>query len=182
MELNEIKPLWEVYDKKLEAAVKLNQRFIHLVEAEKVKSNLAPLFWRRIAEGIVQLGCMAFLVVFFVENFFVPAYCLSALLLIAFYLVAFINSVKQLTIMKRMDYSSDIVTIQSGLAMLQAHNLNYARMVILFIPACLAFPSVVLKALNDLHIKAFANKDMLTLTGGHWWTAQVFGQKGEKSG
>ena len=128
MELNEIKPLWEIYDKKLEAAVKLNQRFIHLVEAEKVKSNLAPLF---------------------------------ALLLIAFYLVAFINSVKQLTIMKRMDYSSDIVTIQSGLAMLQAHNLNYARMIILFIPACLAFPSVVLKALNDLHIKAFSNTDML---------------------
>ena len=173
MELNEIKPLWEIYDKKLEAAVKLNQRFIHLVEAEKVKSNLAPLFWRRIAEGIVQLGCMAFLVVFLVGNFFQPAYCLSALLLIAFYLVAFINSVKQLTIMKRMDYSSDIVTIQSGLAMLQAHNLNYARMIILFIPACLAFPSVVLKALNDLHIKAFSNTDMLTLTGGHWWTAQL---------
>ena len=75
--------------------------------------------------------------------------------------------------MKRMDYSSDIVTIQSGLAMLQAHNLNYARMIILFIPACLAFPSVVLKALNDLHIKAFSNTDMLTLTGGHWWTAQL---------
>jgi hypothetical protein len=173
MELNEIKPLWEMYDKKLEAAVKLNQRFISLIEAEKVKSSLAPLFWRRIAEGTLQMGCMVFLMVFLARNFFEPVYCFSAIVLIAFYMVAFMNSIKQLVIIKRMDYSSDIVTIQSGLAMLQANNLKYARMVILFIPACLAFPGVVLKALRDLHINAFANIDMMTLSGGHWWTAQL---------
>jgi hypothetical protein len=173
MELNEIKSLWETYDKKLEASLKLNQHFIDLIEAEKVKSKLAPLFWRRMAEGIVQLACMIFLVVFLVRNFFEPVYSISALSLIAFYMVAFINSIKQLVIIKRMDYSNDIVTLQSGLAMLQAHNLDYARMIVLFIPACLAFPTVVLKAINDLHIAAFANKDMMTLTGGHWWTAQL---------
>jgi len=173
MELNEIKSLWEVYDKKLEASLKLNQHFIHLIEAGKVKSSLTPLFWRRIAEGVVQLACIVFLVVFLSRNFSTLPYSVSALLLIAFYMVALINSIKQLVIIKRMDYSNDIVTIQSSLAMLQAHHLDYARMVVLFIPACLAFPTVVLKAIKDLHIDAFANKDMMTLTGGHWWTAQV---------
>ena len=57
--------------------------------------------------------------------------------------------------------------------MLQAINLNYARMVILFIPAFLAFPVVFFKAMNDFHVKAFAHIDMIALTGGHWWTAQV---------
>jgi len=173
MELNEMKSLWEIYDKKLNASLKLNQHFIHLIETEKVKSSLTPLFWRRIAEGIVQLACMVFLVFFLFRHFSEPAYCISALSLISFYMVAFINSIRQLVTIKRMDYSNDIVTIQSGLAMLQAHNLDYARMAVLFIPACLSFPTVVLKAINDLHINAFANKDMMTLTGGHWWTAQV---------
>jgi hypothetical protein len=168
-----MKSLWEMYDRKLDASLKLNQHFIQLIETEKVKSSLAPLLWRRIAEGVVQLACMAFLVVFLVRNFSEPAYSVSALALIAFYMVAVVNSIRQIVIVKRMDYSDDLVTIQSGLAMLQAHNLDYARMVVLFIPACLAFPTVVLKAIKDLHIDAFANKDMMTLTGGHWWTAQV---------
>jgi hypothetical protein len=173
MELNEMKPLWEVYDSKLEEAVKLNQRFIELIEAEKVKSSLAPLFWRRIAEVIIQTGWMLFLLVFLARNFFQPAYAVSAIVLIAFFMVAFINGIKQLVIIKRMDYSSDIVTIQSGLAMLQANNLNYARMVILFIPACLAFPSVFFKGMKDFHVKVFESIDFMTLTGGHWWTAQL---------
>jgi hypothetical protein len=173
MELNEMKPLWEVYDKKLEAAVKLNQRFLDLIEAEKVKSKLAPLLWRRMTEAIIQTGCMLFLIAFLIRNSTQAAYVVSALLLIAFYMVAFINSVKQLIIIKRMDFSNDIVTIQSSVAMLQANNLHYARMVILFIPACLAFPGVVLKALKDFHIHGFADVDMITLTGGHWWTAQL---------
>jgi hypothetical protein len=173
MELNEVMPLWEMYDKKLEEAVKLNQRFIQLIEAEKVKSSLAPLFWRRIAEAILQSGWMLLLVVFLVNNFFHPAYAVSAIVLIAFFVVAFINSVKQLIIIKRMDYSSDIVTIQGSLAMLQANNLKYARMVILFIPACLAFPVVFFRAMQDFHVRAFENIDFITLAGGHWWTAQL---------
>jgi len=173
MELNEVMPLWEMYDKKLEKAVKLNQRFIHLIEAEKVKSSLAPLFWRRIAEVIIQTGWMLLLVVFLVKNFYQAAYAVSALVLIAFFIVALINNIKQLIIIKRMDYSSDIVTIQSSLAMLQANNLNYARMVILFIPACLAFPVVFFRAMRDFHIVVFENIDIITLTGGHWWTAQL---------
>jgi len=94
-------------------------------------------------------------------------------MLIAFFLVAFANSLKQLIIIKRMDYSSDIVTIQSSLAMLQSNNLKYARMIILFIPACLAFPVVFFKAMKDFHIRVFDNIDFITLTGGHWWTAQL---------
>ena len=115
-----------MYDKKLEEAVKLNQRFIHLIEAEKVKSSLAPLFWRRIAEAITQTGWMLLLVVFLINNFSQPAYAFSALSLIPFFSIALINSLKQLIIIKRMDYSSEIVTIQGSLAMLQANNLSNA--------------------------------------------------------
>jgi hypothetical protein len=173
MELNEVMFLWEMYDKKLEGVVKINQRFVHLIEAEKVKSSLAPLYWRRVAEIILQTGWLLLLIVFLAKHFYQPAYAVSALVLMAFFIVAFMNSLKQLIIIQRMDYSSEIVAIQGSLAMLQASNLRYARMLILFIPACLAFPVVFFRTMQDWHIPAFENIDMITLTGGHWWTAQL---------
>lgn len=173
MELVDMRALWGVYEKKLEQAVKLNQQFIHLIEAEKVKSGLAPLFWRRIAEGILQIGWMGILLVFLSRHLFEPPYAVSAVLLIAFFATALLNGIRQMVVIRRMDYSNNIVTIQSGLAMLQAHNLQYARQVILYIPVFLAFPTVLFRAMNDWHVAAFAHIDMLAMTGGAWWTAQV---------
>jgi hypothetical protein len=173
MELADMKSLWDVYEKKLEQAVKLNQQFINLIEAEKVKSGLAPLFWRRMAEGVFQAGYMGFLLVFLSKHFSQPPYAVSAILLIGFFATALLNGVRQMIVITRMDYSSNIVTIQSGLAMLQAHNLQYARQVILYIPVFLAFPTVIFRAMNDWHVAAFAHIDMLAMTGGSWWTAQV---------
>jgi hypothetical protein len=173
MELNEIKPIWEAYDKKLEEAVKLNQRFIYLIEAEKVKTSLAPLFWRRIGEITLQVGWISVLGIFLGKHFFEPAYSISALVLMGFFAVALVNSVRQAVVIRRMDFSSDIVTIQSSLAMLQTHNLQYARMTVLMIPTFLSFPTVFFRAMQDLHVKAFAQVDMLTLSGGQWWTVQL---------
>jgi hypothetical protein len=112
MELADMKSLWDVYEKKLEQAVKLNQQFINLIEAEKVKSGLAPLFWRRMAEGVFQAGYMGFLLVFLSKHFSQPPYAVSAILLIGFFATALLNGVRQMIVITRMDYSSNIVTIQ----------------------------------------------------------------------
>jgi hypothetical protein len=173
MEPVDMKSLWGVYEKKLEKTLKLNQQFIHLIEAEKVRSGLAPLFWRRIVEGVLQAGYLGFLLVFLSRHFSESPYAVSAILLIVFIGTALVNGVRQMIVIRRMDYSSNIVTIQSGLAMLQAHNLQYARQVILFVPVFLAFPTVIFRAMNDWHVAAFAHIDMLAMTGGSWWTAQI---------
>jgi hypothetical protein len=173
MELNDIKSLWQAYDSKLEKAVRLNHRFMELIETQKMKSRLAPLFWRRIFEAILQTAWIIFLLVFLYRNVAQLVYAASAVILIAFFMIALVNSIRQLSIIRRMDYSNDIVTIQGALVMLQAKNLNFARMVVLFIPAMVAFPSVVSKAIKDFHIKALGDFDIMTLSGGHWWTAQL---------
>lgn len=173
MELDDIKPMWQSYEGKLEKAVRLNMRFVELIETQKMKSNIAPLIWRRTAEAIIQTVCIFFLLAFLYRNLFQIVYAVSAIVLIAFYAVAFTNSIKQLIIIRRMDYSNDLITIQSALIMLQTNNLNYARLVVLFIPACLAFPSVLTKAIKDFHIKALADFDIIALSNGHWWTAQL---------
>jgi len=47
MELNEIKSMWRAYDAKLEKTLRLNQHFLEMIQAQKVKSRLTPLFWQK---------------------------------------------------------------------------------------------------------------------------------------
>lgn len=173
MELNEMKSLWLAYDLKLDKALKLNQHFLELMQGQKVRSKLAPLFWQKVAEVVLQAASIVLLMMFLYYNFSQMPYAFSAIVLIAFYTVAFLNSFKQLMIIKRMDYSNDIVTIQSGLVMLESRTLNYAKMVILCIPAFLAFPPVVTKAIIDLHLTSVVHFDIITASHRSWWKAQL---------
>jgi hypothetical protein len=173
MELNEIRSMWQAYDAKLEKTLKLNLHFIEMIQAQKVRSQLAPIFWQRAAAIILQSIILVLLFVFLYRNFFQVPYALSAIVLIAFFMIAFINSLKQIIIIKRMDYSNDIISIQSSLIMLQTNILNYARLVILCIPAFLAFPGVVSKAIKDFDLKWFSAFDIIAQSNGSWWTAQL---------
>jgi hypothetical protein len=173
MELNEIKSMWRTYDTKLDKALKLNLHCIQLLQTQKMKSKLTPLLWQRAFEIILHSIAIFLLFAFLYKNFFQFPYAASAIILIAFYAIAFINSLKQLIIIKRMDYSNDVVTIQSSLVMLETHIVNYARLVVLCIPAFLAFPVVISKAIIDLNLKAFADFNIITQSHGSWWTAQL---------
>ncbi|MGH2564645.1 MAG: hypothetical protein ACRDE5_09035, partial [Ginsengibacter sp.] len=82
-----------------------------------------------------------------------------------FYSIAFINCVRQIIIIKQMDYSSDIVTIQSSLVMLRTHIVDYMRLTFLCIPTYLAYPIIAFKALT--------NFDIVSRLQGSWWAGQI---------
>jgi hypothetical protein len=174
MELNELKSMWHTYDAKIEKTLKLNQRFFEIMQSQKVKSRLTPLLWQRIIELAFHTAAIVLLSIFLYWNFYELPYAASAVLLIAFYSVALVNCIKQIRIIKQMDYSNDLVSIQSSLVILQTNLLNYARLTILCIPAFLAYPVVVSKALKDFHLKSFGNFDIIAASNGNWWTAQFF--------
>ena len=174
MELNELKSMWHTYDAKIEKTLKLNQRFFEIMQSQKVKSGLTPLLWQRIIELAFHTAAIVLLSIFLYWNFYELPYAASAVLLIAFYTVALVNCIKQIRIIKQMDYSNDLVSIQSSLVILQTNLLNYARLTILCIPAFLAYPVVVSKALKDFHFKSFGNFDIIAASNGNWWTAQFF--------
>ena len=50
MELSEVKSIWQSYDSKLEKTLKLNLHFLELIQSQKIKSKLAPVFWQRVIE------------------------------------------------------------------------------------------------------------------------------------
>ncbi|RYF96246.1 MAG: hypothetical protein EOO00_03200 [Chitinophagaceae bacterium] len=172
MELDDLKSAWHTYDAKVQKALNLNVRFLEMVQTQKVKSKLTPLYWGKLFETAAHGIVMALLVAFLVNNVSDIRYFASGILLLAFYGVALSNSAKQMKIIKRIDYAADVVSIQKNLATLQADTLNYSRLTILCIPTFLAYPPVVSKAIKDLNLTYFADFDIIAQSGGSWWLAQ----------
>ena len=173
MELNEVKSIWQAYDSKLEKSLKLNLHCLGLIQTQKVKFQLEPILWYRAIELTIHLIVIGLLVAFTVNNFSQWNYALSAVALLVFYVLAFANCVRQILIIKRMDYSNDIITIQSSLVLLRTHMVNFARITVLCIPTFLAYPMVVSKAIEDLGLNGLSFMDIRAGYPGDWWTIQI---------
>ena len=165
MERAEIKSLWQSYDRKLEKSLQLNIRCLELIQAQKVKSKLKPLFWLRVTETFIHMIVVYWLAVFLYRNFSEWPLALSAISLLVFFGMAMLNGIKQLIVIKQMDYSDDIITIQSSLVLLRTHIVDYVRLTFLALPTWLAYPIIGLKALAGFDITRFLY--------GQWWAAQI---------
>ncbi|CAN5447997.1 hypothetical protein BH10BAC2_BH10BAC2_33430 [soil metagenome] len=165
MELNQMKSIWQSYDNKLEKSLKLNMRCLEMIQGQKVKSILAPLLWLRVFEILLHVIVVYWLAGFLYKHFSEIYVAVSAAALLAFFTIALVNAVKQIVIIKQMDYSDDIVTIQSSLIMLQTHIVDYIRLTFLGMPMYLAYPIIAFKAL--------ANFDIVSKLHGGWWIGQV---------
>lgn len=165
MELHELKSIWQAYDNKLEKSLKLNLHCLQTIQAQKVKSKLTPLLWLRIFEVLLHVGTIYWLTGFLYRHFFQIQYAVSAMVVILFFTMAFINCIRQVIIIKQMDYSNDIVSIQSSLIVLRTHLINYVKLSFLCLPTFLAYPIIGFKAGWDLDIVAHFHHN--------WWTAQI---------
>lgn len=173
MELDELKSLWKSYDSKLDKALSLNIQMFESIQTKNIKDKIAPVFWRRIIELFLHIIYLLLLIVFLVKNISQVPYALSAAILIAFYIVMVANCLKQISLIKQMDFSQDLVNIQTSLAELQTNLINQFRTAILFTPAFLAFPVVVTEAIKDFNWTYFKEFDIIAQSGGNWWTAQL---------
>ena len=173
MELDELKTMWKSNDEKLEKNLKVNERNIELIQAQKVASKLTPLYHQRLIECIFHSIAIVLLSGFLFMNVSEPPYALSAVALLAFYITTLINALKQIRLIKNADFNSDLATMQSSLLMLQTHIVNYAKLAILFIPTFLAYPTVITKVIKDFDIKALAEFDIIAKSNGSWWTVEL---------
>ncbi|HEY4831203.1 MAG TPA: hypothetical protein VIH61_01385 [Waddliaceae bacterium] len=173
MELDELKKMWLSNDAKLEKILELNEQSIQLIRTQKLASKLAPLYRQRVVEMIFHLAAIILLGWFLFKNIHQFPYAVSAIILLAFYTTTFLNALRQINIIKGMDYGKDLATLQSSLVVLQTHMLNYARLAVLFVPTFLAYPVILTKAIRDLNIKALAGFDIIRQSNGNWWSAQL---------
>ena len=164
MELTELKTIWQAQNVKLEKSLKLNLHCLEMIQAQRVRSQLAPLLWQRLIEVLFYIVVIGWLASFLYDHVSQWPYVLSALALISVYTIAFINCVKQIITVKRIDYTEDVISLQSSLEILQTHVVNYLRLTFLVIPIYLAYPIVGFKALGF---------DILINLQGDWWKAQI---------
>jgi hypothetical protein len=113
------------------------------------------------------------LIAFLLKNLSQPPYFISAIALLAFYITTFINALKQIKLLRNMDFNKDLATMQSSLVLLQTHIVNYAKLTILFIPTFLAYPTILTKVIKDFDIKALADFDIIAKSNGSWWTLEL---------
>ncbi len=173
MELDELKIMWQSNDAKLEKSLKLNEQNIELLQTQKVASKLAPLYRQRVVECMFHFIAIVLLLAFLLKNLGQFPYAISAIALLMFYTMTFINALKQINLIKNMDFNKDLATMQSSLVLLQAHVVNYAKLAILFMPTFLAYPTIISKVIKDFNLKAFADFDIIAKSNGSWWTAQM---------
>ena len=96
MELDNLKTVWQDYDSTLEKSLNLNLHTLDLIQTQKVKSVLTPLYWQRIIEITFHTIAIALLSIFCYYNYNQLPYAISAYMLITFYSLSFRNCFIQL--------------------------------------------------------------------------------------
>ncbi|MFN8344388.1 MAG: hypothetical protein U0X91_05270 [Spirosomataceae bacterium] len=173
MELDDLKTMWQSNDGQLEKSLQINEQNIELIQTRKVASKLAPLYRQRVIECLFHTIAIGLLIGFIVKNITQWPYALSAVALLLFYLTTLSNALKQIHLLKTIDLTKDLATMQSSLAMLQAHIIHYAKLTVLFIPTFLAYPVIITKVIKDYDLKALADFDIIEKSNGAWWTLEL---------
>jgi hypothetical protein len=82
-----------------------------------------------------------------------------------FFIIAFSNCIRQIVIIREIDYSKSITDIQRKLTLLQSHIVDYIRLTFLMLPTYLAYPIIAFKVLG--------NFDIVSQFNHNWWIAQI---------
>jgi serine/threonine-protein kinase len=116
MNLDELKEKWNIYDRKLDQAIRLNESRFRMID---VRGSLSRVFWRA-AGGLVVDGVAVVILGDFIANHLSePEFWIPALALDAFVVAHIAWAVRQLLALQALDYSAPVVTIQRTLAALR---------------------------------------------------------------
>ncbi len=173
MELDNLKTMWKDYDSKLEQSLNLNLHTLDLIQTQKIKSALMPLYWQRITEISFHTVAIVLVLIFCFYNYNQMFYAISGYMLIAFYSIAFRNCFYQLKALNNISSANNVISVQSALATIKLNSLHFVRLSVLFIPALLAFPVVISKSIIDLKLTSIWSFDIIKQTHGNWWIVQV---------
>jgi hypothetical protein len=162
MEFEELKNIWSDYDKKLERSLSLNKELLKKINLDKTESRLNKVVWFRVLEGIAFLLIIILLGRFIATNFAVSAPVISAAILDIFAIIGLTGSIKQIVLLKQIDYAGTITSIQTQLEKVNAHSLQIFKLLILSAPFNLAYVFLGFKLLFDVDL--FSHMDSQAVT------------------
>jgi hypothetical protein len=165
MELEEMKIVWNKFDKKLDTLLLLNEQNARAITLQKVKSSLRQYFIVRSLEVAFGLFAINFLADVALGAISVPSVFASALILCAFTILSVAGCVNQITQAIQIDYAAPIPTLQKNLVRIESQTLVFTRFLMLFLPLYPVYLIIGAWYLTGVDIVSTGNSA--------WWFAQI---------
>ncbi|MEO8585619.1 MAG: hypothetical protein ABI584_05625 [Acidobacteriota bacterium] len=166
MELEELQRLWADQDKKLDAGIQLSKRLLHATvmgKAEAATRPLSRLLWFELLftfPAVLLIG--SFLAEHVAEaRFFIPALGLHLGVI-----ALLVSGIRQLAVLRTIDYGAPILAIQKRLASLRVLRIRTVKWT--FILAPLAWTPLLIVVLKGLF-----GVDAYSMFGARWLIANV---------
>src|ERR1700743_2950707 len=120
MELDEFKSMWLGAEAKLDKIIRLSPSTLGVIQEQKVRSILKPLYWQRTIELVLHAAAIVLLGLFCWRHGGGGAYSLSAYMLLLLYGLLFVHCWNQLRSLWGVRHGNDAVSIQSAFARVRA--------------------------------------------------------------
>lgn len=144
MTLDDLKAAWADLDRKLTATQAAVHRLHTTHTLAGAKSSLRPLAWQLAWELLEGVAAAVLMGIYLANNFAETRFAVPGLILHALSILSIIATVRQVVLLRRLDYSAPVADIQARLADLRAFRLRVGLGVLLLAPFIWAAGVVVL--------------------------------------
>ena len=127
MELDQLQAAWHALDARIETGQALNARAFSELKLERARSALRPLWWLVAAQLAISVSAAMWLGSFLADHWHLPRFAVPAVLLDIAAVMSIVSATGQLWVLKTIDYSQPVVTIQTKLAELAVRRAREVR-------------------------------------------------------
>jgi hypothetical protein len=164
MELDELKTMWESYDRKLDTSIRLSTKLLNAPVLRKARTATTRLLIVWQIELVLALIATALLGGFSWMNILHPRFVFSGVLLMVMAIALVSTYVRRIMALRIIDFSGPIVTIQKQLEAIRIAEIRATKWTLLLAPlAWTPFMVVVFQGL--FHVDVFAVFPMGWLAG-----------------
>ncbi|HEY8208392.1 MAG TPA: hypothetical protein VIG99_12970 [Myxococcaceae bacterium] len=166
MDLDEMKQRWEAQQQRLDASLRLNERLLHGAALAKIGGAMDGLARGLWAEALLNAVAVLWLGSFAADHVAEPRFAVPAAALLAGAIALVVAGVRQLVMLKLVDYGAPVVAIQKQLESLKVQRIRATQWTLILAP--LAWPPLFV-----VGMKGFLGVDAYQAFSVPWLIANV---------
>lgn len=139
MDINEMKNIWASQNEKIDENIRLNKTLLNTLSTNKSESEMHRVALWAIAESVTFLVIIIALGSYISHHLTFTAPTLSALVLDIFAIIGFAGSIGQFVLIKLVDYSGGVRSVQKQIYAVREHRLKIGKLLLLSIPFYMAY-------------------------------------------
>lgn len=152
MKIQDVENTWTGYNRKLDSGINLNAEALHRMQFGKARSTLLKLLVRRIIESAVFVLLIVLLLKFILANYPVVEYVVAGLVLAVFAIIGLVGGLRQILLIRKLDYSTPVTAFQAEMEKLKAYSLQTLKLLFLSVPFYFAYLIIGFKSLFGMDV------------------------------